>query len=402
MKVSTNTAKFIKEYSVAPFGAAPTDAPTHAPLVDVVFSFDSTGSMRDVLESVRTNLTSTIDWLFKEVEGLRVGLIIHGDYADFPSMFWLLQPTKDIDVLKAFIKFGPSTSGGDYDECYELVLQAALEMKWLSEVKVLVVIGDAMPHEAGYTYCEFENDLDWKEQVKLLKAEQITVFSCHAEPQKNEPSVSFYYEIAKQTGGYYFPLEELDKFKDYMVAICLKATDGAENVKLLQARNAELEVLIARTTDETEKNKWKEESVRVSGGLTSAKKNGVFSRETSIAAEHLHGISRAQSFAAEMKSTQPGFFVSRAASDFMDIITDSPALVAPPPPPPIGLLHHHPVDPVDDLCECARSGFGPPLKRAIAVDEFSVFRERKIIKKSVNVTAFTDLEKSIELFFKSQ
>ena len=399
MKVSTNIAKFVKEYSIS------STSTTSTSLVDVVFSFDSTGSMRDVLESVRSNLTSTIDRLFKEVEGLRVGLIIHGDYSDYPSMFWLLQPTTDIDVLKAFIKFGPSTSGGDYDECYELVLQAALEMKWLSEVKVLVVIGDAKPHEPGYTHCEFENDLDWREQAKLLKTEQITVFSCHAEPHKNEPSVPFYYEIAKQTGGYYFPLEELDKFKDYMVAICLKATDGAENVKLLQARNAELEVLIARTTDETEKNKWKEESVMVTNGLKSAKKDGVFSRETSLAAEHLHGISRAQSFATELKSTQPNFFVSRAASDFMNIITDSPASVAPPPPPPTFDL----VDPVDDLCECARSGFAPigpigpigPIRRAIAVDE-SGFRERKKFKMSAIVAASTDLEKSIVNFFKSQ
>jgi hypothetical protein len=241
----------IRETQVSP-GAPPY-------LCDVVFSFDTTGSMRSVLKSVRDNLIDTVDRLFAEIEGIRIGIIIHGDYCDQPKVMWKLDLTKDIDAIKKLIA-NPTTNtgGGDAPECYELVLNVANQMNWLSEVKVLVVIGDQKPHEKGYDLELPKNvelkgvkltrqgtlGIDWKEETDKCKQRGIVIFACHALAHKNPGSVLFYHHISKHTGGFYFPLNELQSFNYYMVTICMRAADGAEDLALLRERQAELEKLV--------------------------------------------------------------------------------------------------------------------------------------------------------------
>ena len=50
--------------------------------VEVVFSFDTTGSMYPCLTQVRKNLKDTTQRLFREIPGIRIGVIAHGDYCD--------------------------------------------------------------------------------------------------------------------------------------------------------------------------------------------------------------------------------------------------------------------------------------------------------------------------------
>jgi hypothetical protein len=47
--------------------------------IDVVFSFDTTGSMYPCLSQVRRSVKETAKRLFAEIKGLRVGVIAHGD-----------------------------------------------------------------------------------------------------------------------------------------------------------------------------------------------------------------------------------------------------------------------------------------------------------------------------------
>lgn len=222
---------------------------TETPKVDVVFSFDTTGSMSSVIESVRNNLKETVERLFADIEGIRIGIIVHGDYCDYPKMMWVLQPTNNVEEIKEFIKHSPNTGGGDCPECYELVLHAATKIQWQAPVKVLVVIGDESPHDLGYhldaevhrVVGHSRLTLDWHKLAEDLKDLKVTVFSCHARPESNMGAFPFYEEISRVTGGYYFPLNQLQAFKDYMVAICLRAADSADVLALLEQQQRDLE-----------------------------------------------------------------------------------------------------------------------------------------------------------------
>ena len=50
--------------------------------VEVVFSFDTTGSMYPCLTQVRRHVKSTVTRLGEEIPGIRIGIIAHGDYCD--------------------------------------------------------------------------------------------------------------------------------------------------------------------------------------------------------------------------------------------------------------------------------------------------------------------------------
>jgi hypothetical protein len=58
--------------------------------VEVVFSFDTTGSMASCLTEVRKKVTETVARLMKDIPNMRIGIIGHGDYCDqvFTLFFW--------------------------------------------------------------------------------------------------------------------------------------------------------------------------------------------------------------------------------------------------------------------------------------------------------------------------
>lgn len=234
--------------------------------VDIVFAFDTTGSMESVLESVRNNLSTTVNRLFEEVDGIHIGLLTFGDYCDAPNTVWKMNPTTDKNSLQDFIKNAPSTKGGDAEECYEYVLRLAhSDIEWKSEVKVFVLIGDENPHEVGYYLpkkCKDFNsilDINWEEECIKCREKNISVFTCHALAFCNQQSVNFYKKVSNITRGYYFELDELKAFNDYMVGICCKVGDVVEDFQLIKERYHRLKQEEKNETDENVKRKMKEE-----------------------------------------------------------------------------------------------------------------------------------------------
>jgi hypothetical protein len=273
-------------------------------IVDVVFSFDTTGSMATVLDGLRKNLSATIKKLFADVPNIRIGIIAHGDYCDAPNFFWMLQPTKNKEAITAFIKFAPSTGGGDYPECYELVLHEANKICWTAETRVLVVIGDATPHEPGYSHDGVADlAINWRTEAELAKENNITIFSCHAKAGENKESLAFYDQISRTTGGYYFTLDNLQSFKDYMMAICLHAADGAETKSVLESYRSELDARLAGLLTAEERQQLTAEAEEVYSALEAVNSQGTFSPSATVVREKIltsRGTpSRRASFRAE-------------------------------------------------------------------------------------------------------
>lgn len=50
--------------------------------IEIVFSFDTTGSMYPCLTQVRRKIKNTVNRLLNEIPGIRIGIIAHGDYCD--------------------------------------------------------------------------------------------------------------------------------------------------------------------------------------------------------------------------------------------------------------------------------------------------------------------------------
>jgi len=170
---------------------------------EVAFCFDTTGSMRPAIADVRKHLEETCEAMLQDIPGLKIGLIAHGDYCDGENKIVSLSLTDNRAAIFDFIRNAPNTSGGDAPECYELALHVARNLGWTDGAKtgrVLVMIGDDVPHEPNY--CENTENLDWRVEVGALKEMGVNVYSLQCLGGEHKISENaFWGELAERGGG---------------------------------------------------------------------------------------------------------------------------------------------------------------------------------------------------------
>ena len=187
--------------------------------IDVVISFDTTGSMSSVLTQVRRKIKQTVERLMSELPDIRIGIIVHGDYCDAPSTYVTrhLDLTQDTPGITNFVEATPATGGGDAPECYELVLHEARELSWRPEAKrVLVMIGDDMAHEPE----DNPRHLNWRAEVAALAASGISVYAVQA--LHRTEAMAFYRALAEASGGLHLSLGQFSEIIPLLMAICYR------------------------------------------------------------------------------------------------------------------------------------------------------------------------------------
>ncbi|KAK3096867.1 hypothetical protein FSP39_004148 [Pinctada imbricata] len=186
--------------------------------VEVVFSFDTTGSMNSYLVSVRTNLKETCRRLVRDIRNIRIGIMAHGDYCDSLSSYTIrhIDLTSDVDQLVDFAENTPSTCGGDTPECYELVLQRAQQLDWSEDsAKALVVIGDCEPHPPSYT----DQAINWWTEVDVLHGMGVKIYGVHCNNTKTK-AYNFYAEVADKTEGCVLKLKHFSLITEMFLGVC--------------------------------------------------------------------------------------------------------------------------------------------------------------------------------------
>jgi predicted DNA-binding WGR domain protein len=195
--------------------------------VEVVFSFDTTGSMYPCLTQVRRNVKNTVTRLYEEIPGIRIGIIAHGDYCDRNSTYVTkhLPLTDDVDKICKFVENVGPTGGGDAPECYELVLHEARSQPWSADTaKALVMIGDEMPHPPAQN----PGKLDWRKEAKTLADDGVTIYAVQALNRSH--AKRFYEELARVGGGYHVPLDQFSFVTDMVMAVCYRQS-GEEQLQ---------------------------------------------------------------------------------------------------------------------------------------------------------------------------
>jgi hypothetical protein len=190
--------------------------------VEVVITFDTTGSMYPCLTQVRSNVQNMIKNLFNMIPGIRIGIIAHGDYPDRCAEPYI---TKQIDLavdqerLCKFVENVEQTGGSDWEECYELALfEARTKISWSKLAKkVIIMIGDAIPHELGSK--RNKEKIDWRAEAGHLKKENFRVYSVQA-LGNSEARKDFWAPLAQLSGGVYLELNQFSQTKEYIMAIC--------------------------------------------------------------------------------------------------------------------------------------------------------------------------------------
>ncbi len=187
--------------------------------IDVVISFDTTGSMASVLAQVRRTIKQTVERLMGELPDIHIGIIVHGDYCDEHSTYVTrhLDLTQDTVSITNFVEHTPSTNGGDAPECYELVLHEAQELSWRPDAKrVLVMIGDDVAHAPE----DNPQHLNWRTEVAALAARGISIYAVQALNRRS--ATAFYRQMANTSGGFHLGLGQFSEITAMLMAICYR------------------------------------------------------------------------------------------------------------------------------------------------------------------------------------
>lgn len=202
-----------------------TKSPLNDGMLDMVIAFDTTGSMCAYIEAVKLNIKKLIPKLFKQNPDLRIGIVAFGDYCDMPSKdrfgkaYQVCELTDNENRLIEFITKAQSTSGGDSDEFYELVIKKIVEeTNWREgSTKAVLLIADAEPHRVGYSYNDrvVNNQIDWREEAKKaaekgIKFDTLTI---------NE--TRWYKELSSTTNGVSAPFSTSSKTSQLVEAAAL-------------------------------------------------------------------------------------------------------------------------------------------------------------------------------------
>lgn len=198
----------------------------------VAISFDTTGSMASCIEQVRQHLSELVASLAKDIPDIQIALIAHGDYCDGENCIRMQDFTADLDELLDFIRSAPNTSGGDFAECYELVLNYAKRLAWPETGGSLIMIGDAVPHIPGEvvvpSYGSGQPMIpDWRAEANELIAAKINIFAMQC---LNHPvSKPFWEELAKLSDTPHINLYEFDDAAATIGAVAY-AAGGSETM----------------------------------------------------------------------------------------------------------------------------------------------------------------------------
>jgi len=163
---------------------------------DVVFVFDTTGSMSNEIEGVKRICLRFANELAASNIDVRLGLVTFGD--EIREVF---EPVAQPEQFRMWVSGLSANGGGDNPENALKALETAAGMQLReSAQKVLVLITDAPPHEAansrGRTLTTHSVDDAF---IALLNQAGATVYSI-------ADDVRQYHTISERTGGMFFEI----------------------------------------------------------------------------------------------------------------------------------------------------------------------------------------------------
>ncbi len=122
--------------------------------LDVVFAIDATGSMKNDIDKLKSDMQPLLQELFGETPGTRVGLLFYRDYGD--TFKYMDLPVKVFPFTSNYTSFSKNLNsiriygkeGGDIPEAVYEAMYASCEFySWRTTAqKKIILIGDAEPH----------------------------------------------------------------------------------------------------------------------------------------------------------------------------------------------------------------------------------------------------------------
>ncbi len=226
-----------------------TTAATPIPKLDVMFVFDVTSSMRQVLNEAKTQGVYIMNTIRAQVADAAFGVASFSDYpksysaagysgiyggaGDYPWQL-AIDITSDVAAAQRGIESLGLHNGEDEAEDYSRALFEAMYVGWRAGAKrVVVLFGDSIPHDPNFfssygkntgidpgvdAVTETPDDLYFADVVAQVKSRNIQIIPVNSDlNNRNYVQAGFEY-MALQTGGSVYPLRDAKRLPDVVIA----------------------------------------------------------------------------------------------------------------------------------------------------------------------------------------
>ena len=182
-----------------------TIVPGQAPVVDVVFVLDTTGSMSGLIQTAKEKIWSIAKTMAsaQPTPTIRIGLVGYRDRGD-DYVTRTVDLSEDLDSVYAALMDFEASGGGDAPESVNRALfEAVHDLSW-SESKqayqVIFLVGDAPPH------MDYADEMQYPDIVAAARQRGIVVntIQCGNVGATQAP----WTRIAKLAGGRYFSVDQ--------------------------------------------------------------------------------------------------------------------------------------------------------------------------------------------------
>jgi hypothetical protein len=114
--------------------------------VDLVICLDTTNSMKDDIDAVREKLIPMLEAIIRDFKDFQIGLVLYKDYYE-EYLTRVIPFTRDFEAVRRNLNNIRVQGGRDIPEAvYEALYDGAAKFSWVSESRLIVLIGDAPPH----------------------------------------------------------------------------------------------------------------------------------------------------------------------------------------------------------------------------------------------------------------
>ncbi|MDR2740893.1 MAG: VWA domain-containing protein [Treponema sp.] len=114
--------------------------------LDLVLCLDTTNSMKDDIDSVRSLLIPMLEDMITGFPDFRIGMVLYKDYFE-EYLNQVIPFTKDLGTVRKSLASIRVSGGRDLPEAiYEALYEAAVKFPWEAETNLIILIGDAPPH----------------------------------------------------------------------------------------------------------------------------------------------------------------------------------------------------------------------------------------------------------------
>jgi hypothetical protein len=188
-------------------------------MVDVVFVFDTTGSMQDKIDGLLSTSSRFVNILQQAGADYQLAMVTFGALDETTSIRETFPPGHDLAAFQRFLRRTRARGGGREDQLGAMKYALATFPFRTKSHRILILITDEPFYGAETTDLSLVARQEWEGVIDQLSAAQVTGYAI------SPPDESFRH-LPERTGGRFYDIDSQRNFTDILINIAQHINAG--------------------------------------------------------------------------------------------------------------------------------------------------------------------------------